>query len=148
VKTGFWLSPLRPATSYRLRLADEAFRVAVALRLGCSVCVANTCRCGAIAHAEGIHGLVCKRFPSRTVSYHAIKDVIVRDISSAEIPITKGPGGFTWDVIAYTYMSHPIYSAGGVAEAVSGRKALTYSALYTFQPIAFEIDPQVTITGA
>jgi len=42
---GDWLLAL-PISSCGLRLSDDAVRVAVALRLGCSVCVAHTCRCG------------------------------------------------------------------------------------------------------
>ena len=58
--SGDWLLAL-PVTSCGLRLTDEAVRVAVALRLGCSVCVAHTCRCGALVDAQGIHGSVCKQ---------------------------------------------------------------------------------------
>jgi len=48
--SGDWLLAL-PVTSCGLRLTDEAVRVAVALRLGCSVCVTHTCRCGALVDA-------------------------------------------------------------------------------------------------
>ena len=57
-------------------ITDEAVRVAVALRLGCSVCVANTCRCGALVDAQGIHGSVCKQGPSKIARHQAINDVI------------------------------------------------------------------------
>ena len=40
--SGDWLLAL-PVSSCGLRLADEAVRVAIALRLGCSVCIAHTC---------------------------------------------------------------------------------------------------------
>jgi len=62
--SGVWLLAL-PVTSCGLWLTDEAVRVAVALRLGCSVCVAHTCRCRALVYAQGIHGSVCKQAPSR-----------------------------------------------------------------------------------
>ena len=68
-------------------------RVAVALRLGCSVCVANTCRCGALVDAQGIHGSVCKQAPSKIARHHAINDVIARAITAAGIPVTKEPVG-------------------------------------------------------
>ena len=35
-------------TACGLRLSDEAVLVAVALRLGCSVCVSHSCRCGSL----------------------------------------------------------------------------------------------------
>jgi len=46
------------------------------LLLGCSVCVAHTCRCGALVDAQGIHDSVCKQAPSRIARYQAINDVI------------------------------------------------------------------------
>jgi len=68
--SGDWLLAL-PVSSCGLRLADEAVWVAVALRLGCSVCIAHTCRCGAVADAQGMHGLVCKQAPSKTTRHQA-----------------------------------------------------------------------------
>ena len=41
--SGDWLLAL-PVSSFGLRLSDEAVRVAVAVRLGSSVCVPHTCR--------------------------------------------------------------------------------------------------------
>ena len=62
-KPGFWrlfIAPdsgdrlsAHPVTSCGLRLTDDAVRVAVALRLGCSVCVAHTCRCGELVDTQG-----------------------------------------------------------------------------------------------
>ena len=39
---------------------DRRSALAVALRLGCSVCVAHICRCGALIDAQGVDGSVCK----------------------------------------------------------------------------------------
>ena len=69
--------------------------MAVALRLSCSVCIAHTCRYGAIADAEGIHGLVVKQAPSRIARHQAINDVIARAIFSSGTPVTKEPVGLT-----------------------------------------------------
>jgi len=44
--SGDWLSVL-PVSSCGMKLNDDAVRVAVSLRLGCSICVAHTCKCGA-----------------------------------------------------------------------------------------------------
>ena len=165
--SGDWLLAL-PVSSCGLRLADEAVRVAVALRLGCSVCIAHTCRCGAVADAQGLHGLVCKQAPSKTTRHQAINDVIARAVTSAGIPVTKEPVGLTrldgkrpdgltltpwqggkaltWDVtvvstLADSYLHASSHSAGGAAEIASVRKEAKYSILppdYIFQPVAFE----------
>jgi len=83
-----------PISSCGLRLADEAVRVAVVLRLGCSVCIAHTMwRCA--AGAQGLHGLVCYHAPSKTVRQKAINDVTARAVTSAGIPVTKEPVGLT-----------------------------------------------------
>ena len=65
-----------------MRLTDEAVRVAVALRLGCSVCVAHTCRCGELVDTQGLHGL-------------HINDVVARAISTSGTPVMKEPVGLT-----------------------------------------------------
>ena len=85
--SGDWLLSL-PVTSCGLRLTDEAVHVAVALRLGCSVCVAHTCRCRALVDAQGIHGSVCKQAPSKIARHQAINDVIARAITAAGVPVT------------------------------------------------------------
>ena len=90
--SGDWLLAL-PVTACGLRLTDEAVRVAVALRLGCSVCVAPTCRCGALVDAQGIHGSVCKQAPSKIARHQAINDVIARAITAAGVPVSKEPVG-------------------------------------------------------
>jgi len=71
-------------------------RVAVALRLGCSVYVAHTCRCGALVDAQGIHGSVCKQAPSKIARHQAINDVIALAITAAGVvPVTKEPVDLT-----------------------------------------------------
>jgi len=149
-------------------LTDEAVRVAVALRLGCSVCVAHTCRCGALVDAQGIHGSVCKQAPCKIARHQTINDVIARAITAAGVPVTKEPGGLvridgkrpdgltlipwqdgrplTWDVtvvstLADSYLHFTFHSAGSAAETASVRKESKYSSLppeYLFQPVAIE----------
>jgi len=46
--------------------------VAVALRLGYSVCVPHTCRCGALVDVQGTHGLVCKQAPGKIARHQAV----------------------------------------------------------------------------
>jgi len=87
-----WLLAV-PVTSCGLRSTDEAVCVAVALRLGCSVSDAHTCRCGALVDAQGIHGLVCKQAPSKIATHQAVNDVIDRAITTAGVPVIKEPVG-------------------------------------------------------
>ena len=142
--------------------------MAVALRLGCSVCVAHTCRCGALVDAQGIHGSVCKQAPSKIARHQAINDVIARAITAAGVPVAKEPVGLarldgkrphgltlipwqagkplTWDVtvvstLADSYLHSTSHSAGSAAETASVRKETKYSSLppeYIFQPVAIE----------
>jgi len=92
--SGDWLLAL-PISSCGLRLSDDAVRVAVALRLGCSVCIAHTCRCRSLVDTHGLHGLVCKKAPSRTARHHAVNDAIARCLTAAGIPVSKEPSGLT-----------------------------------------------------
>jgi len=165
--SGDWLLAL-PISSCGLRLTDDAVRVAVALRLGCSVCVAHNCRCGSPVDTHGLHGLVCKKAPSKTTRHHAINDVIARSLIAAGVPVTKEPCGLTrtdgkrpdgltlipwqagkpltWDVtvvstLADSYVHLSSQSAGGAAEAAANRKTHKYTdlpATHIFQPLAFE----------
>ena len=165
--SGDWLLAL-PIASCGLKLDDEAVRVAVGLRLGLNVCVPHTCRCGAVVDAHGLHCMVCKQAPGRTVRHQALNDTIWRAFGAAGIPATKEPTGLTrldgkrpdgltlipwqagrpltWDVtvvatLAESYLSTAVKGAGAVAELAASRKTQKYSELahdYIFQPIAFE----------
>jgi len=165
--SGDWLLAL-PVASCGLRLTDEAVRVAVVLRLGCSVCVAHTCRCGVLVDAQGIHGSVCKQAPSRIARHQAINDVTARAITAAGVPVTKEPVGLarldgkrpdgltlipwqggkplTWGVtvvstLADSYLHSTSHSADSAAETASNRKETKYSSLrpdFIFQPVAME----------
>jgi len=166
--SGDWLLAF-PISSCGLRLSDEAVRVAVALRLGCSVCVAHSCfKCGTLADAQGLHGLVCKQTSSKTARHHAVNDLIARALTSAGIPVSKEPAGLNrrdgkrpdgltlipwqggkpvcWDVtvistLADSYLHTSAQTAGGAADLAASRKEAKYSDLpssYIFQPLAFE----------
>jgi len=137
-------------------LTDEAVRVVVALRIGCSVCVAHTCTCGALVDAQGIHGSVCKEAPSRIASHQVINDVVSSAITAAGVPETKEPVGLgrldgkrpdgltlipqqsgkplTWDVtvvstLADSYLHSTSHSAGSAAETASNRTGKKLSTL-------------------
>ena len=137
--------------------------MAVALRLGCSVCVAHTCRCGALVDTQGIHGSVCKQAPNKIARHQAISDVIARAITVTKEPVGlvridgKRPDGLTliqwqggkpltWDAtvvstLANSYLHSTSHSAGSAAETASIRKESKYSSLppdFIFQPVAIE----------
>ena len=83
-----------PVSSCGMKLVDDAVRVAVSLRLGCSICVAHTCR-SATVDVQGQYGVICKQAPSRIVWHNVMNDIIFRSLSSAEIPASKNPIGQT-----------------------------------------------------
>ena len=165
--SGDWLLAL-PITTCGLRLDDEAVRVAVGLRLGLNICVPHTCRCGAKVDVQGLHCMVCKHAPGRTVRHQVLNDTIWRAFGAAGIPATKEPAGLsrldgkrpdgltlipwqggrplTWDVtvvatLAESYLTTAIRGSGAVAEMAACRKIEKYTELardYIFQPIAIE----------
>ena len=56
---GDWLMAL-PVASCGLRLDNESIRMAVGLRLGCVLCSAHRCSCGAVVSDRGVHRLTCR----------------------------------------------------------------------------------------
>jgi len=76
-------------------LSDDTVRVAVALHLSCSICVTHTCHCGSLVDTHGLHGLVCKKAPSRTTRHYAVNDAIACSLTAAGIPVSKEPSGLT-----------------------------------------------------
>ena len=90
--SGDWLFAL-PTASCRLKLDDEAVRVAVSLRLGMDLCQPHQCSCGSLVDARGLHSFVCKRALGRTARHHALNDLIARSFVSAGVPVTKEPVG-------------------------------------------------------
>jgi hypothetical protein len=165
--SGDWLLAL-PITSCGLRMDDEAVRVAIALRLGLSLCVPHLCQCGAQVDAWGLHAFVCRRAPGKTQRHHAVNDVVARAFASAGVPVSKEPSGLSrsdgkrpdgvtlipwqagrplaWDVtiastLADSYVSATAGSAGAAAEMAATRKNTKYANLpanYSFLPIALE----------
>jgi len=78
-----------------LRFFDDAVHVAVALRLGCSVCVAHTCHCGSPVDTHGLYGLVCKQAPSMITRHYTVNDVVTRSVTTAGVQLVKEPCGLT-----------------------------------------------------
>jgi len=85
--TGYWLC--------QLLHDDEAFRVAVGIRLALKLCVPHQCRCVSEVDSFGRHSLVCKRAPSRTARQHHLNDVIARFLALAGVPVSKEPSGLS-----------------------------------------------------
>ena len=73
----------------------EAVRGAVGLRLGLNLCEPQTCSCGSLVDATGVHAFVCKQAAARTVRHYSLNDLIARAMSSAHIPVCKEPPGLT-----------------------------------------------------
>lgn len=165
--SGDWLNAL-PISSCGLRLEDEAVRVAVGLRLGCSICQPHTCPCGSLVDSSGVHSLSCKKSSARSVRHHSLNDIIHRSLIRASIPSAKEPtsvsrsdgkrpDGVTlipwssgkilaWDVtvtdtLAPSYLHLTASSAGSAAERAANNKIVKYSSLpndVDFVPIAIE----------
>lgn len=80
-----WLSVL-PSKAIGTLLDNNSFRISVALRLGCDICIPHTCHCGAHVDRTGTHGLSCIKSAGRFFGHSSINDVIKRAFSSAKIP--------------------------------------------------------------
>ena len=93
--TAAWLQAV-PVSSLGLHLDEESVRVAVALRLGASVCTEHTCRlCGRKADALGHHGLSCLKSAGRLPRHAHLNEVVRRGLASAGIPAILEPAGLT-----------------------------------------------------
>ena len=82
-----------PVASCGLRLENESIRVALGLRLGCVLCSAHRCSCGAIVSDRGVHGLSCRLAVGRLVRHNAINDIIYRALGRAGVPSVLEPRG-------------------------------------------------------
>ena len=92
--SGDWLNAL-PITSCGLRLDNEAVRVAVGLRLGCSLCQPHQCPCGAMVDTRGSHALSCRFSAGRQARHHYVNDLIYRALVRAGVPATKEPKAYS-----------------------------------------------------
>ena len=165
--SGDWLHTL-PVSACGLHLEDYVIRVAVGLRLGCAICEAHPCPCGATVDSLGQHALSCKKNAGRVQRHAWLSDLIHRALIRAEIPAVKEPQGLsrhdgkrpdgltlvpwqsgrsaTWDVtvvhtLAASYVPQNAVQAGSAATAASERKSAKYSSLsssHVFCPVAVE----------
>ena len=69
--------------------------MAVGLRLGCVLCSAHRCSCGAVVSDRGVHGLSCRLAVGGLARHNAISDIIHRALGSAGVPAVLEPRGLT-----------------------------------------------------
>jgi hypothetical protein len=164
---GEWLNA-PPITAIGLRMSNEAIRIAAGLRLGSSLCVPHTCRCGAQVNARGSHGLSCTRSAGRHQRHALINDIIHRALGRADIAAVKEPTGLlagsnlrpdgatlipwsrgkclawdatTPDTLAVSHLPSTSNTAGAAAAHASLLKNQKYSALSpTFHFVAIAIE--------
>ena len=164
---GDWLNAL-PSGTLGLRLSDEQFTTAIALRLGAPVCSAHVCVCGAEVERSAQHALVCNKLKSRHARHRLGNDVILRALKSAETPATLEPLGLSrsdgkrpdgasllawtkgkplvWDFTcvhrqAASYKTIASRDGATVANAAEAKKEMKYRDLTPqchFQPVAVE----------
>ena len=91
---GDWLNA-PPLTAIGLRLSNEAVRVAVGFRLGCTTCQPRICICGTTVDARGLHELSCWKSGPRHIRHSQLNDLIWRAVKRAQIPATKQPIGLS-----------------------------------------------------
>ena len=154
-----------PVASCGLRLDNESIRVAVGLRLGCVLCFAHRCSCGAVVSDRGIHGFSCRLAVGRLARYNAINDIIHRALGVPAVLEPRGltssderrPDGLTmipwsegrclaWDAtvsdsLADSHLNRTVHVAGAAAEFAADAKIRKYVDLpraVTFVPVAVE----------
>ncbi|XP_063631534.1 uncharacterized protein LOC134802767 [Cydia splendana] len=165
-ESGAWLQAL-PSPHLGTLLDNDSMRVAVALRLGCDVCVPHLCICGTMVESNGHHALSCGRCAGRFPRHHALNDLVRRALVSANVPCMleppglsrsdgKRPDGLTlvpwqrgkcllWDAtcvstFAASHIGRTVRAAGAAAEVAALRKREKYAELdgYLFVPLAVE----------
>ena len=157
-----------PCSAVGTRLDDASLRIAVALRLGASVCAPHSCVCGGAVDEFGAHGLSCRKSAGRHSRHSALNDIIKRSLATAEIPSRleptslarsdgKRPDGMSmmpwkqgrclvWDVtcpdtLASSHLNHAVTGAGEVATVAESNKRTKYEEIartFHFIPIAVE----------
>lgn len=150
-----WLSVL-PSKIIGTLLDNNAFRISIALRLGCNICIPHTCGCGEYVDETGVHGLSCIYSAGRFRRHFGMNDIIKRSFHSAKIPAIieqtglcrsdgKRVDGMTlvpwqngqtlvWDAtcvdtLAPSYLKLSSKSSGRVAEMAATRKRNHYKEL-------------------
>lgn len=95
-ESGAWLNA-HPVSSLGTLLDNEAFRIAVGLRLGTPICAKHFCKCGFAVDELGLHALSCRFNSGRLSRHHEVNTLIKRALHSAEIPAILEPVGTSRD---------------------------------------------------
>ena len=85
-----WIFTL-PISARRLRINNEAVRIAIRLRLGLNICHPHSCPCGKVVDAKGIRELPCKRSAGRCIRHQQFNDIVLRALRIADTPSVKEP---------------------------------------------------------
>lgn len=88
-----WLTVL-PSRKIGSLLDDDTFRISIALRLGCDICMPHQCKCGVRVEKNGIHGLSCKKSAGRHACHSEINNILCKGLRSANIPSRLEPQVF------------------------------------------------------
>lgn len=91
-----WLNRLNVLSSkiIGILLSDITFRISVALRYGCNICVPQDCVCDeAVVKADGIHGLSCRLSASRFGRHLYFNKIPKLSLTSAQILARLEPIG-------------------------------------------------------
>ena len=84
-----WKPRIGCKSLHGLHLEDNAIRVAVGLRLGCTICEAHPCPCGAAVDSLGQHALSFKKNAGRVQRHAWLNDLIHRALIRAEFQQSK-----------------------------------------------------------
>lgn len=166
-ESGAWLNAF-PIASLGTHLQDNAFRIAIAQRVGAVVCVPHKCRCGGMVDSCGLHPLSCRYNSGRAPRHSEVNDILRRAFLSAGIPSVleptglsrndgKRPDGMTtfpvqcgksivWDFTCVdTFAASNLInssidpgSAATTAEASKKRKYESLIGQHQFEPVAIE----------
>lgn len=162
-----WLTVL-PSRQIGSLLDDNTFRISIALRLGCDICIPHNCKCGTKVNKNGTHGLSCKKSAGRHPCHSEINNILCRGLRSANIPSRLEPQIFrdsgkradgvtlvpwyngkmlVWDAtirdtLAPSYMHSSSLRTGNVARRGATEKINDYKKIvednYIFLPFACE----------
>jgi hypothetical protein len=157
-----------PSDNLHLRMENQEFMLAIALRTGCHVTEGHRClNCPDWIEEDGVHGLCCQKgVIGRAARHKGLNLLLSKSLNQLEIGtrlepqnawLGKRPDGISilpwkdgkrlaWDVIvtdsfAITYRQKALVGNGSVAEIAEKRKYDAYKGIeenYVFQPIAFE----------
>ena len=85
-----WLHVL-PLPNCGLFLDNKAVPIAVALRLGATMCLSHDCQCGQTIDALGLHCFSCLKNSGKHTRHSILNDIVWRTVTRAKIQSIKEP---------------------------------------------------------